>query len=125
MRRPPYRPKNDSTISQPLSDGLLTVYSVSDKSAPGRLPSEQLTLKIKLPYAEQRLGVTRYYAAMQNQIQIDRVLRVPRAGSITTQDVAITEDGQQYRIDLVQSVAEIMPPCVDLTLTIIKQRYNV
>lgn len=125
MRKTPYRPKNDSSVSQPLSDGLVNVYSVVDAAHPGSLPVVGLVHKIKLPYAEQRLGITRYYAALQNQIQVSRVVRVPRAGNVTTQDVAITEDGQPYRVDMVQSVPDLQPPCVDLTLTTIKQRYDV
>ena len=72
--------------------------------------------KAVLRYEEQRLGIQRYYNAMQNQIQVERVIRVPRAGQITNQDVAETEDGQRYRIDLVQAVQDVWPPCLDLTL---------
>ena len=53
---------------------------------------------------------------MQNQIQVERVIRVPRAGQITSQDVAETEDGRCYRIDLVQTVDGVWPPSQDLTL---------
>lgn len=51
-------------------------------------------------------------------------MRVPRYGGITNQDVAITEDGRQYRIDLVQN-ADVYPPSLDLTLAKIEQEYEV
>ena len=69
-----------------------------------------------LRFEEQRLGILRYYDALQNQIQVERVIRTPRHGQITNQDVAVTEDGRTYRIDLVQTVDNVWPASVDLTL---------
>ena len=110
----PYRPSNE--VTQGYNSGVVTVYAVTDSARPGYQPVEQLTEKIKLRYEEQRLGIQRYYNAMQNQIQVERVIRVPRAGQITSQDVAETEDGRRYRIDLVQTVDGVWPPSQDLTL---------
>ena len=39
--------------------------------------------------------------------------------------MAITEDGEQYRIDLVQTVTDVYPPSMDLTLARIEQKYEV
>ena len=110
----PYRPSNE--VTQSYNSGVVTVYAVTDSARPGYQPVEQLTEKIKLRYEEQRLGIQRYYDAMQNQIQVERVIRVPRVGQITSQDVAETEDGRRYRIDLVQTVDGVWPPSQDLTL---------
>lgn len=110
----PYRPSNE--VTQGYNSGVVTVYAVTDSARPGYQPVEQLTEKIKLRYEEQRLGIQRYYDAMQNQIQVERVIRVPRAEQITSQDVAETEDGRRYRIDLVQTVDGVWPPSQDLTL---------
>lgn len=115
MWKAPSRPRDE--ISQSYSDGILTVYSVTDVAAPGYMPDEALTEKITLRYAEQRLGIQRYYAAMQNQISIERVVRVPHTGKITTQDIVKTEDGTEYRIDLIQLVTNVYPRADDLTLT--------
>lgn len=110
----PYCPSNE--VTQGYNSGVVTVYAVTDSARPGYQPVEQLTEKIKLRYEEQRLGIQRYYNAMQNQIQVERVIRVPRAEQITSQDVAETEDGRRYRIDLVQTVDGVWPPSQDLTL---------
>lgn len=123
MWKAPNRPNRE--ISQTYNDGILTVYSVTDEAEPGEVPRERLSEKIVLHYAEQQLGITRYYQAMQNNVSIERVLRVPRHGVITNQDVAITEDGQQYRIDMVQSVEAVFPPSYDLTLAKVTQNYEV
>ena len=81
----------------------------------------ELTQKVKLPYAEQRLGIQRYYQGMQNQMEIQRVIRVPKSVPVNSQDVAQTEDGRKYRIDLVQNVLDVYPPSLDLTLVKVSQ----
>ena len=48
-------------------------------------------------------------------------MRVQKALVITTQDVAVTEDGTEYRIRQVQDVMDVYPKCVDLTLSRIDQ----
>ena len=50
---------------------------------------------------------------------MERVIRVPRSfsGAVPDpQDIVRTEDGVHYRIDFVQSVPGVWPPCLDLTL---------
>ena len=123
MWKEPYRPANE--ITQGFNDGLVTVYTVTNVSKPGYKPVEGLSAKISLRYAEQRLGIQRYYSGLQNQIQVERVLRVPRHGDVNSQDVAITEDGRQYRIDLIQQADGVYPPALDLTLVRIDQEYEV
>ena len=112
----PYRPNNE--VTQDFNDGVVTVYEVTDSAPPGYQPKPTLVQppKAVLRYEERRLGLQRYYEAMQNQIQVERVIRVPRAGKITSQDVAETEDGRRYRIDLIQTVDGVWPPSQDLTL---------
>lgn len=112
----PYRPKTDSGVTQPLTSGVVTVYGEHDVAPPGYLPQVQLNKKATLRYEERSLGIQRYYNAAQNQIQIERVIRIPRYAGVTNQDIAQTEDGTYYRIDLVQAVMDVYPPCMDLTL---------
>lgn len=112
----PFRPRTENGVTQNFGDGVVAIYSVKDVAKPGYQPKPQTTLKCKLRYEEQRLGIQRYYSGRQNQVEIERVLRVPRYGGITNQDVAETEDGTRYRIDMVQAVMDVYPPCMDLTL---------
>ena len=113
----PTRP-SENQITQVFDDGVVTVYAVTNAAAPRYQPKPQLMKppKAVLRYEEQRLGIQRYYDALQNQIQVERVIRTPRHGQITNQDVAVTEDGRTYRIDLVQTVDNVWPASVDLTL---------
>ncbi len=123
MWRKPYRPSNE--ISQTFNDGIVTVYAVTDDAKPGYKPTLGLKKRIELCYEERRVGIQRFFSGQQNQIKVERVIRCPATGQISTQDVAITENGQQYRIDLIQKVDGVYPPSVDITLTHIRQKYEV
>ena len=123
MRQMPFRP--GSEISQPYNSGVLTVYSVSDGAAPGYAPRPVLTERVRLRYEERALGLTRYYAAMQANVRVERVVRVPRRPDVSPQDVAVTEDGRQYSISMVQQVEGVWPASMDLTLSKVEQIYQV
>lgn len=123
MWKAPKRPGNE--ISQTFNDGVVTIYEVKDIAPPGYAPDEELVPKVKVGYSERQLGIQRYYAGRQNQVQIERVIRVQRGISVDSQDVAITEDGHQYRIDMVQAVMDVYPACLDLTLAKIDHEYEV
>lgn len=117
QRKTPFRPRKQTEISQAYNDGIVSINTVTDGAAAGLLPAPTLTEKARLCYQERALGIRRYYDAKQNQINIQRVIRVPRpAVEITNQDVAVTENGKRYRIDLIQTVSDIYPPSLDLTL---------
>lgn len=120
MWKAPNRP--DKWITQSFNDGIVLIYSVKDRAEPGYKPVEELELKARLRYEEQRLGINRLYLSRQNQAEISRVLRIPRIGKVNTQDAAVTEDGKQYRVDTVQSVPDVYPPSLDISLTAVRQK---
>ena len=91
MWKAPHRPA-DNQITQVFNDGLVTVYAVTDIAEPGYQPKPGLKKKLTLRYEEQRLGIQRLYSGRQNQVEIERVIRTPRAGDVNNQDVAVTED---------------------------------
>ena len=119
----PHRPDNE--ITQEMNSGVVKIYSVEDSAQPGYQPKPSLTLKLTLRYEEQRLGINRLYLSRQNQAEIEKVIRVPRQDSISNQDVAILESGSQYSIDYTQTVQDVYPPCLDLSLVKIEQDYEV
>lgn len=116
----PRRPAHK--VSQTFNDGVVFIYAERDAAAPGYAPQIALSLRTTLSYAERRVGVQRYYSASQNQSKVERLLRVPKNGLVSNLDRAVTEDGQVYRVDLVQTVPDVWPPCVDLTLVAYRQR---
>lgn len=119
--RAPYRPDNE--ITQNYNDGVVAIHKTEDTARAGYQPVITLVEPAawRLRYAELRLGLQRYYEARQNQVEVERVIRVPRVTGITNQDVAVTEDGRKYRIDMVQSADGVYPPSLDLTLAKISQ----
>ena len=121
--RAPHRPDNE--ITQELNSGVVQIYSVEDSAQPGYQPKPALKLKLTLRYEEQRLGINRLYLSRQNQAEIEKVIRVPRQDSISNQDVAILESGSQYSIDYTQTVQDVYPPCLDLSLVKVEQNYEV
>lgn len=118
MRKRPTRPSNE--ITQQYNSGVVKIYSTTNAAAPGYQPKELHIPMGRLRYEEQRLGINRLYLSRQNQMEIQRVIRVPRR-PINTQDIAVTEDGLRYRIDTVQSVEGSYPPSLDLALIKISQ----
>ncbi len=123
MRNNPFRP--DNVISQSFNDGLVHICTVEDVARVGRQPKKSLHPRCTLRYEERSLGIQRYYSAKQANVQISRVIRVPKGPEISTLDAAITHDGRQYSITMVQAVANVYPPCYDLTLSEITQTMEV
>lgn len=116
----PMRPRQ-SEITQNYNDGVVSIYSVKDVAQPGYQPVPQRTLKITVRYEEQRLGIQRLYSGRQNMVEIERVIRIPIAGKVDNQDIAVTEDGREYRIESVQSAMDVYPMSLDIALTKIVQ----
>lgn len=118
------RARKGQRVTQPYSSGIVELYHVADAGEPGERPREALELKIRLRYEERYLGINRYYAGRQNQVNIERVIRTPRREDISTQDLARTQEGKLYRIDQVQPVLDVSPPSMDLTLCRYEQVYE-
>ena len=124
MRKTPFRP-DDRRITQSYRDGVVRIYTVTDGAAPGYQPRPVLTLLETLFYQERRVGLQRYYAGRQAQVEVERVIRIQLRPAVNPQCVAVTEDGVQYGIELVQQVQDVYPPSIDLTLVRIEQKYEV
>lgn len=122
MWKAPDRKKGE--VSQSFNDGIVQICRTTDGGAAGYRPEPVFVERFVLRFAEQRLGINRLYQGRQNQVEIERVIRVPKAGGISTQDVAVI-GGTQYRIDTVQAVLDVYPPCLDLALERITQKAGV
>lgn len=124
MRKTPFR-ANDRRITQSYRDGVVRIYTVADAAAPGYQPKPALTLVETLRYEERSVGLQRYYSGKQNQVEVSRVIRTMRRPAVNPQCVAVTEDGIQYGISLVQYPSDVWPASMDLTLSRIEQKYEV
>lgn len=123
MRKQPTRKNHE--ISQTYNSGILTVCAVQDAASPGYAPVKKLSWKVELRFEEIQLGLTRYYSALQNNVRVERVVRCLYRPEVSPQDVVITVDGRQYRIELVQKLQNIWPLSMDLTLSRVDQKYDV
>lgn len=123
MWRAPNRPNHE--ITESYNDGIVNIYTVQDGAAPGYRPVPVLVLVKRMRYQERYLGINRLYSGRQNQVDIQRIVRVQKVPGVSNQNVAITEDGQQYRVDSVQDVIGAYPPSLDLTLATVEQKYEV
>lgn len=123
MRKTPFRP-DDRRITQSYRDGVVRIYTVTDGAAPGYQPRPVLALLETLFYQERRVGLQRYYAGRQAQVEVERVIRTQLRPAVNPQCVAVTEDGVQYGIDMVQQLTDVWPASMDLTLTKIEQKYE-
>lgn len=126
MWKAPNRPAHQ--ITQAYNDGMVAICRETDTALPGKLPQPRADQKIRLAYEERRLGLQRYWSAQAVEVRVDRVLRVQdpgQAGTINTQDIAVTEDGRQYRIEMVQLMTDVYPRSLDLTLQRIDPVYEV
>ena len=124
MRQTPFR-FDDRRITQSYRDGVVRIYTVTDVGQPGYQPKPALTLAETMFYEERRVGLQRYYSGKQTQVQVERVIRTQTRPSVNPQCIAVTEDGTQYGIELVQQLQDVYPPSMDFTLVRIEQKYEV
>lgn len=111
--------------TQTFNDGVVNIYSIGNISEPGNMPKEGLTLKVgPLRYEERTVGMGRFWTAMQAQVRVERILRVPRINSISAQDIAIPNDGNQYKIMQIQYPKDVEPPSMDLSLERVDTDYE-
>ena len=111
--------------TQTFNSGVVRVYRVTNTAPPGVKPAEALVLKGTLRYHERTVGLTRFYTALQAQVNVQYLLRCPRRRDISPQDIAIPNDGEQYRITLIQYPEDVEPPCMDLTLSAVQAKYDI
>jgi len=112
--------------AQTFNDGTVKIHGITNSAAPGDASKDALAQspKFSLRFEERTVGVNRYYAAMQNKIKVDMLIRCPRQRSVSTDDVAIINNIDQYRIRQVQYPPDVEPPCMDLSLEKVVHPYG-
>lgn len=110
---------------QTFNDGVVKIYEIGNAALPGDMPKEGLTLKQTLRYKERTVGYNRYYVALQHNVKADLIIRCQRVNSVQADNVAILNDGNQYRIEQVQYPEDAIPPVMDLTLERLGEIYDI
>lgn len=107
--------------TQTFNDGLLSIYRISNTAAAGEMPSETPVLRASgIPYANRIVGMSRYWAGLQSNARIDRLLRIPRGPTVQVLDSVVTENGDTYQVKQVQYPPDVEPPSVDLSLQLVQ-----
>jgi hypothetical protein len=92
-----------------FSDGVCDIYSEDD--------TENRVFKyIGLGFDNRVLGFKRYFTAAANQVQVNRVIRIPQVPGIDNHDTVEVKGMGKYSIELIQSIFDTNPPSIDLTL---------
>ncbi len=110
---------------QTYSDGMVDIYNVENVAEKGNMPDENLNQKYALRYDERTVGLQRRYLFRQEQVEVKYVLRCQLRRDVSTQDVAIPNDGKQYSIKEIQYPSDVAPPSMDLTLEEVESPYDV
>lgn len=89
-----------------FDEGILTVYSVYNSAEKGKKPVYSLKEKSKHYYSFSAVGINRYYTALQAKQKIENVVNIPEWDDITTDDMVRLENGNIYKIAMVQKVLD-------------------
>nr|WP_315021837.1 hypothetical protein [uncultured Aminipila sp.] len=110
--------------TQTFNDGNVSIYEVIDVAQPGRKTVKKLRFKNTLNYENRTVGVTRFYTAMQSNVKIAYLIRCPFISGVSTNDVAVLQDGCQYDIKQAQKPTDVEISVMDLTLERIGNAYG-
>lgn len=109
-----------------IATGIATLYHVTETAVDGGMPTRKLSSFFHTYFADRRIGITRIYAAKGVKKRIDRVIRIEYTEDVLADDIAILDDGKQYRIDIVHQVEDENDLyCTELTLERLETYYDV
>lgn len=89
-----------------LDSGILTICKVTTEGENGTMPKEHLQPLHSCFYGERTVGFGRYYAAKGADEQIDLLVRIWEDRTVRAGMYAVLENGEQYRVDLVQHLLD-------------------
>ena len=92
-----------------FNDGICNVFTTDED---GERVADKYS---NLGFENRVLGFKRYFEAAANQIEINRVIRIPDVPGITIYDFAEI-NLIKYGVKLVQKIYDTNPPSIDLTL---------
>lgn len=108
---------------QTFNDGICSICALENVGEKGCLPVMRLQEKARrVPFEKRRVGIKRFFDAKQENAEIEQVIRIPEAFSVSTQDVCILA-GTQYGIYQVQNVPNTMPGANDLALRRLEEKF--
>ena len=91
-----------------FNDGVCDIYSEDEDGA-------RTNKYYSSGFSNRVLGFKRYFEAAANQIDINRVIRIPQVTGIENYDY-VKIGTVKYGVKLVQEIYDTNPVCIDLTL---------
>ena len=108
-----------------FDDGVLKIYKVINIAETGMKPKYALKLKSKHCFGFETVGISRYYTALQENVQVSDVVHIWEDRKITSMDICILEDGLQYKCAFVQHVMDDGLKITRITLEQLKEDYGI
>ena len=107
-------------------DGKLKIYSVENTAEPGDMPVERLVYKQDYYYHVEQIGISRYYAALEADQQVEAVVDVPDWNDIKVTNLAVLDgETEPKKISMVQTAYdENGLKMTRLTLTKVEMDYE-
>jgi len=110
---------------QTFNDGVVNLYTNGNTAAEGDMPKDGLILKHeKVRFHKRTVGLQRYWSAMQNKVQIDNLIRIPKLDDIVPGYIAVINGGDQYEVKQVQEPEGVYPIVMDLSLERLEHNYG-
>lgn len=104
----------DKATFETYNDGLCSIREIDEDGNAG----EEIE---SLRYQERMVGIKRYYEAMTNKVQVDRLIRVQHRPWLSTEYLAVI-GGQVYEIVQAQAVPDALPKSNDISLHLTRKR---
>lgn len=89
-----------------FDDGIVRIFIAENAAEIGAKPRIALELKESYYFGYETLGINRYYTALQANQRLESVICVPGWDDITALDIAVMENGDQFKIQMVQKMTD-------------------
>ena len=93
-----------------FKDGICNIFALDEDGK--RIEPDKYTT---LGFDNRVLGFKRYFEAAANQINVNRVIRIPQISDVDNYDY-VEIGTEKYGVKLVQNIFDTNPPSIDLTL---------
>lgn len=100
---------------QTFNDGVCNICKIDEDGNAG----EKV---VSLRFEDRTVGTKRYYEAMTNKIQIDRLIRVPFQSWLAAEEYLVALNDQVFELIQVQMIPDTSPRTNDLSLRFTRQR---
>lgn len=97
-------------------DGIAVIYDNQNRGGVGNYPVDKLVERHRLRFRERTVGVSRFYAALQDNSRIERMIRCPRMDDVSVLDAVRIVGGEHYRIVQIQYPEDVSPAVMDISL---------